>query len=530
MTSPGELKERIRRAVEQALIGSDMVDGDVERITFGTADSRAVADEVLSAVVTPELERLRRKAAEAGERATEEFGARQEALADLAAATATPSADVRAELLRLINERGVDDLDAEELADDVTQLLRPDGPGCWAEDAAALTNESSISTNESSISPPVSVPATPAQMVREFHEAFGLPINDTTRTLNRLRADLIREEAREAADAIEDGTPEQWAQELADLAIVVYGAALTLGIDLDRAVSLVHAPNMTKLGLDGKPVMRADGKVLKGPGYVAPDMAAALRAPSSADRLSVVAHPELDFPDCLTDFARGEVFAYGRAIEECEGWAQDLDRAYAAPYRDVARWLEGRVEWFRERAAQAQAPSCTVCGEPGWNNTDRCNLHAPIKGNVEVRRGPAAASADTTPDRDEECGALEGMTGIECNRYPGHQDWHSGKHTPRTDGAEPVGYPVRIQWPRQEWDRCAPASNTFREGDSEPRSDVRAVRGGRSGRTYVRRSENYGGPWDYDKGADRDWLVWQAILREERSVVVFPNAEQEPKQ
>lgn len=51
------LRERVRRAVEQALIGAYMVDSDVEKITFGTADSRAVADEVL-VIVGPELERL----------------------------------------------------------------------------------------------------------------------------------------------------------------------------------------------------------------------------------------------------------------------------------------------------------------------------------------------------------------------------------------------------------------------------------------------------------------------------------------
>jgi hypothetical protein len=73
------------------------------------------------------------------------------------------------------------------------------------------------------------------------------------------------------------------------------------------------------------------------------------------DRLSVVADAGLDFPDCLTDYAQGQVSAYERAIEECEGWAQDLDRAYAAPFLDVARWLEGRVGWFRERATQAQS-------------------------------------------------------------------------------------------------------------------------------------------------------------------------------
>jgi hypothetical protein len=70
--------------------------------------------------------------------------------AQLAAATAAPSAEERVELLRLINERGVDDLDAEELADDVTQLLRPDGPGCWAEDESpAPSSESVPATPES---------------------------------------------------------------------------------------------------------------------------------------------------------------------------------------------------------------------------------------------------------------------------------------------------------------------------------------------------------------------------------------------
>jgi NTP pyrophosphatase (non-canonical NTP hydrolase) len=115
-----------------------------------------------------------------------------------------------------------------------------------------------------------------AALVLDFHLAFRLPIGDTTRTHNELRAKLIREEAEEAADAVEYlGLTEQ-AKELADLVIVAYGAALTLGIDLDQAVRLVHASNMTKLGADGEPVMRADGKVLKGPNYTPPNMVAAL--------------------------------------------------------------------------------------------------------------------------------------------------------------------------------------------------------------------------------------------------------------
>ena len=133
-----------------------------------------------------------------------------------------------------------------------------------------LTNESSISQLQ------VTRESEAAALVRKFHEAFGLPIHDRTRTLNKLRADLIREEAREAADAIETKSREAWAKELADLVIVTYGAALTMGIDLDEAVRSVHTSNMSKLGDDGKPVMREDGKVLKGPNYVPPDMSPAL--------------------------------------------------------------------------------------------------------------------------------------------------------------------------------------------------------------------------------------------------------------
>jgi predicted HAD superfamily Cof-like phosphohydrolase len=104
-----------------------------------------------------------------------------------------------------------------------------------------------------------------------------LPIGDTTRTLNKLRADLIREEGREAGEALESGDLEHTAKELADLVYVAYGAAVTLGIDLDRAVAEVHRSNMSKL-VDGRPVMRADGKVLKGPNYQPPDMSACVPA------------------------------------------------------------------------------------------------------------------------------------------------------------------------------------------------------------------------------------------------------------
>ena len=56
-----------------------------------------------------------------------------------------------------------------------------------------------------------------------------------------------------------------------------YGTAHVYGIDLDAVLDEVHASNMTKLDENGRPLRRADGKVLKGPGYRPPDVAAILR-------------------------------------------------------------------------------------------------------------------------------------------------------------------------------------------------------------------------------------------------------------
>ena len=61
-------------------------------------------------------------------------------------------------------------------------------------------------------------------------------------------------------------------KELADLVYVCYQYAENLGWDLDEAVRRVHASNMSKLGSDGKPIYRDDGKVLKGPNYQPPNL------------------------------------------------------------------------------------------------------------------------------------------------------------------------------------------------------------------------------------------------------------------
>ena len=61
-------------------------------------------------------------------------------------------------------------------------------------------------------------------------------------------------------------------KELADLVYVCYQYAENLGWDLDEALDRVHNSNMTKLGSNGKPIYREDGKVLKGPNYTPPNL------------------------------------------------------------------------------------------------------------------------------------------------------------------------------------------------------------------------------------------------------------------
>ena len=61
-------------------------------------------------------------------------------------------------------------------------------------------------------------------------------------------------------------------KELADLVYVCYQYAANLNWDLDEAMDRVHQSNMSKLGEDGKPIRREDGKVLKGPNYQPPTL------------------------------------------------------------------------------------------------------------------------------------------------------------------------------------------------------------------------------------------------------------------
>ncbi|MFK0158021.1 MazG nucleotide pyrophosphohydrolase domain-containing protein [Streptomyces sp. NPDC090493] len=121
----------------------------------------------------------------------------------------------------------------------------------------------------------------PARLVREFHHAFGLAARTTptevSPELAAHRGELLAEEAAEVAEVAVEGPLDRLAHELADVVYVAYGTALVHGIDLDEVLAEIHRSNMSKLGPDGQVARRADGKVLKGEHYRAPDVSAVLR-------------------------------------------------------------------------------------------------------------------------------------------------------------------------------------------------------------------------------------------------------------
>lgn len=120
-----------------------------------------------------------------------------------------------------------------------------------------------------------------AAAVAEFHRAFNLPVRQLPSTeidyaLARLRVALLEEEVSEFVTASEKGDLIGITDALADIVYVAYGTALTYGIDLDSALQEVHRSNMSKLGSDGRALIRGDGKVLKSEHYFPPDIAAVL--------------------------------------------------------------------------------------------------------------------------------------------------------------------------------------------------------------------------------------------------------------
>ncbi len=143
-------------------------------------------------------------------------------------------------------------------------------------------------------------PHRPEDLVRQFHQVYGLPIQHDQAEVDRervhMRMRLIYEEVSELTGAVygtqarrileeaisslpDDGTRDtiEAADALADLIYVIYGMALECGISLPAVLKEVQASNLSKLDGEGKPIYREDGKVLKGENFFPPNIKTALK-------------------------------------------------------------------------------------------------------------------------------------------------------------------------------------------------------------------------------------------------------------
>jgi hypothetical protein len=104
---------------------------------------------------------------------------------------------------------------------------------------------------------------------KEFRKVYGCLDGKAHRNLQKT---LIDEEWSEFHEAFHFESEDDQLKELGDLVYVCIQYALSQGWDLNEAMDRIHKSNMSKLGPDGKPVKRFDGKLIKGPNYQPPDL------------------------------------------------------------------------------------------------------------------------------------------------------------------------------------------------------------------------------------------------------------------
>lgn len=115
--------------------------------------------------------------------------------------------------------------------------------------------------------------------VEKFHAAFGLGIKtkpeaDLGESKNLLRFNLMDEENKEYFEAAQNNDLVEVADALGDMLYILCGTILEHGMQykIEEVFEEIQRSNMSKLGADGKPIYREDGKVLKGPNYFKPDI------------------------------------------------------------------------------------------------------------------------------------------------------------------------------------------------------------------------------------------------------------------
>lgn len=122
------------------------------------------------------------------------------------------------------------------------------------------------------------------EAVALFHNTYGLGVSkelkaDLGEQKNALRFELMKEENEEYLEAVQKNDIVEIADALGDMLYILCGTILEHGLQdkIEAVFDEIQRSNMSKLGEDGQPIYREDGKVMKGPNYFKPNFEAILK-------------------------------------------------------------------------------------------------------------------------------------------------------------------------------------------------------------------------------------------------------------
>ena len=123
------------------------------------------------------------------------------------------------------------------------------------------------------------------EAVQRFHDAFKIGYRTSPKanlgvSKNQLRFDLMKEENEEYFEATQNNDLVEVADALGDMLYILCGTIIEHGLQhkIEAVFEEIQRSNMSKLGEDGQPIYREDGKVLKGPKYFKPNIESILNS------------------------------------------------------------------------------------------------------------------------------------------------------------------------------------------------------------------------------------------------------------
>lgn len=149
--------------------------------------------------------------------------------------------------------------------------------------------------------------------VEEFHKAFNSPIATSKTSIPKdrqdLRFNLMDEENKEYLEAAQNNDLVEVADALGDMLYILCGTIIEHGMQhkIEEVFNEIQRSNMSKLGADGKPIYREDGKVLKGPNYFKPNIEEILERDDIQTYMSEAGLTPLETPNGVY-FRKEEVY------------------------------------------------------------------------------------------------------------------------------------------------------------------------------------------------------------------------------